>query len=425
MKRIFPKIQMLSMAVGLLLIPCLIAHCGHKTNLHPPAPRRVATIPKLLADVECETIVLSWEPVFFDNKGTLLESPADYLVLRRRGDWIEIRTSETPAPTPSPNTLILFDETAVEPGESTPIARPTVHPPEFAFKLIGYLPGTQDSPVGKEPANYKMIFRDPGLPGIEFETAEKYKPPKGFPPEKTGADLDLLPGYSYYYKVQAVGPGRLTSDPSQALEIKYFDIPGPPRDLTAEPAPDSVILAWNPPETTCTGSQLGRIGGYYIERTLKDTPDIFDTIGTVSVSDERIYRDGSFRKDAVYLYRVRAFTLEGKLAGLPADPVEISTTDTFSPDPPAVLKTAYSSRGVHLLWEPSPSGDVAGYRIYRSTGTDDPFRPLSADELIRDSGYIDDSVVQDQLYRYYVTAVDDSTARNESLPSPSVKLVIP
>ena len=76
---------------------------------------------------------------------------------------------------------------------------------------------------------------------------------------------------------------------------------------------------------------------------------------------------------------------------------------------------------VALNWRPSPSTDVASYRVYRGTLSGGPYTLLGTN--IRGTGYTDSSVQSGGTYYYVTTAVD--TAGTESIFSNELPSVIP
>jgi hypothetical protein len=83
---------------------------------------------------------------------------------------------------------------------------------------------------------------------------------------------------------------------------------------------------------------------------------------------------------------------------------------------------AAQSYNVSLSWTASASPDVAGYNVYRRTGSSGRFVQINS-SLDALTTYNDDTVASGQTYYYETTAVNDSG--QESAPSASVLAVIP
>ncbi len=107
-------------------------------------------------------------------------------------------------------------------------------------------------------------------------------------------------------------------------------------------------------------------------------------------------------------------------AGLEGFTAERAVTPRIVPLAPAGLTFERPSRVVSLRWRSNEEMDVAGYNIYRQTGSTESFIKLNP-LLIRDTLFSDSASIT-QLHRYFVTAVDSTN--NESAASDTV-LVTP
>jgi fibronectin type 3 domain-containing protein len=78
---------------------------------------------------------------------------------------------------------------------------------------------------------------------------------------------------------------------------------------------------------------------------------------------------------------------------------------------------------VELSWAPpsNSSVPVAGFKIYRASGTASSFAVVNSMDL--QTAYADSSVQTGQTYQYYVTSVDSSGV--ESSPSNTTTVTIP
>jgi hypothetical protein len=114
----------------------------------------------------------------------------------------------------------------------------------------------------------------------------------------------------------------------------------------------------------------------------------------------------------IYTYGVSAVDVFGSESA-PSE-VELAVGDVTAPDAPSGLAAAVSLSEVALSWAPSPSADVALYRIYRDGAL--------AGEASGTS--FTDPLLPDGLYRYEVAAVDgdgnESARSNEALADVSV-----
>ncbi len=90
------------------------------------------------------------------------------------------------------------------------------------------------------------------------------------------------------------------------------------------------------------------------------------------------------------------------------------TATSFLRARPPRLDALSEATLVRLIWDPSPSPDVAGYIVFRAEGDAEPVR--LNDKPIPDTVFTDENVPQGKRYRYTVRAVD--AAGNIGPPSP-------
>ncbi len=81
-------------------------------------------------------------------------------------------------------------------------------------------------------------------------------------------------------------------------------------------------------------------------------------------------------------------------------------TDTVPPNPPAGLSIGLEPDRVMISWEENAEPDLAGYRIYKSSNEQGPFR-LATPQLILCPWYYDTPTPMEKTF-YKVTAVDQS-----------------
>lgn len=94
---------------------------------------------------------------------------------------------------------------------------------------------------------------------------------------------------------------------------------------------------------------------------------------------------------------------------------------TGSPTPTPTPSTMPHSVG--LNWDASPSGDLQGYKVYRSQVSGGPYTPISSMLSTATQQFTDTSVSSGQSYFYVVTSIDVNGL--ESSPSPEVSAKIP
>jgi fibronectin type 3 domain-containing protein len=82
-----------------------------------------------------------------------------------------------------------------------------------------------------------------------------------------------------------------------------------------------------------------------------------------------------------------------------------------------------SAHSVALSWDPSPSTNLQGYKVYRGQVSGGPYGPISSTLTAGTQQFTDASVLSGQSYFYVVTSIDVNGL--ESGPSPEVSARIP
>jgi endoglucanase len=99
-------------------------------------------------------------------------------------------------------------------------------------------------------------------------------------------------------------------------------------------------------------------------------------------------------------------------------PGDITPVDVFPPAVPTGLRADAAPASIELVWDRNTESDLAGYRIYRSSG-DGPLERLAESNEI--PSYSDRAVEHGKTYHYAITSFDRSTPPNESAPSARVE----
>lgn len=201
-----------------------------------------------------------------------------------------------------------------------------------------------------------------------------------------------------------------TLDPVQMMNsvklavatASYFaHLPLPPESLIVANYGDGseVFLTW--PAVSYPGTVSFEIYRGISPTSLEYVHETSDTFAIV----------GGHVEGSTYYYTVRT-----KYSGRTGfgSPVKSIRVDVL-PEPPNAISLSPLSNSISLYWRPNSELDLAGYYVYRSTGSS--FVRLNS-VPISDTFYVDASASQPIWYNYYVTAVD--LADNESAPSDTV-----
>jgi len=228
------------------------------------------------------------------------------------------------------------------------------------------------------------------------------------------SDPSAMYSHTFRYAVRFINDKKQSGGFSNQVSITPVPIPLPPIGLSAKGSQDSISLKWTAPSENMDGSRPPHIAGYNIYRT--EDPKQFPSN---PINPEPVqatgFEDLNFRFDTTYYY---AITTVGGLQrprpeSLHSQTLPVSTKDTFPPDPPKDFSAILQGDTVILLWAPSPSADVDGYRIYRQEQGGAKRKPVQT-ELIRALSFRDSRVEAGKKYEYEIRAVD--THGNESVP---------
>ncbi len=250
-----------------------------------------------------------------------------------------------------------------------------------------------------QPANRILSLDAPKL--AEILVDNRYIFQDRFPPPPSE-----MFSHAYRYAVLFVNKKNQSAGLSNQAAITPVPIPPPPGGIALRGTQGSIQIQWAVPAENMDGSVPPRNAGYNIYRTEDPKKFPVSPLNANPVTSTA-FEDTNFRFETTYYY---AITTVGSLhqpypESLPSPPVSISTKDVFPPEPPADFSALIQGNAIVLLWEPSPSADVAGYRLYRrEKGTSE--RRAIQPELVRGLSFRDTGMEPDKQYEYEIQAVD-------------------
>ncbi len=214
------------------------------------------------------------------------------------------------------------------------------------------------------------------------------------------------------YAVRFVNNKNQSAGLSNQAMIAPIAIPSPPEELLAEVTEDCLKLKWKAPAENMDGSKPARIAGYNVYRS-EEPEKTPSTKLNAEPSQNTEYEDRSIEFDTTYYYAVSTVgSLKDPYAeSLPSKVYPVVTRDTFPPAPPSSFDAMREDDSVLLLWSPSSSKDVAGYKIYRSDKGSRTRRILQT-ELVTGISFRDKTAEPGNSWVYSIQAVD--THGNES-----------
>jgi len=344
---------------------CLLAGCARIADPKPPERR----VPEAVRDLEArqagEEIILTFSLPERNTDG----SPA------RTIRSLEIFRITEKAEAEIPASLNDFSEENFLERAARAFSIPAARFPEYTRKNVFYI---RDAPKAAQGESfYSLRFRYAAV----------------FVNEKN----------------QASGLGR------QAL-VQPVVLPPSPERLTAVVTESGINITWTPAPENTDAARPSRIA-YNIYRSEK--PDEFPAAPiNAAPLPEAEYRDGDFRFDKTYYYAVSVVAAAGSPAeSIRSEILEVEARDVFPPDPPGNFTAVAENGRITFFWTPSPSADVAGYRIFRRDRADDRAKsrlPLR-EGLITGISHRDESAQTDGDYVYEIQAVDGHGNASETI----------
>lgn len=196
-----------------------------------------------------------------------------------------------------------------------------------------------------------------------------------------------------------------TSKISNTVSITPVDVPGKVSNIRAVVDQRHTVLTWSKPD-----EHPDLADAYIVTRT--DRP-----AEPASVTDTR-YEDPIYQQGKMVTYQITPLRRIGdrSIPGIGAESMPVLIEDKTPPQVPAGFEIVESDNTIHLTWEANSETDLAGYRVFRSTGADGPFT-LVSNGVIKNN-YFADPDSKPGMY-YSVSALDEFG--NESARSPGFR----
>lgn len=213
-------------------------------------------------------------------------------------------------------------------------------------------------------------------------------------------DDDVTDGSEYAYRVYPVTEKGTQGEASNTANITWRQPPGPPGPVKVEEGDARVELSWTKQEGYLYNIYRWDNGLYPV---LPLNPRPIPT---------PLYMDAGLTNGQTYLYEVRQ--VKASAPGVEGEGTKVSATpkDKTPPAAPMLVKAVKKGNAIALTWEANTEKDLAGYNVYRITGS----KPVKVNTtVIKENKFTDTGAPDHRFIAYHVTAVD--TAGNESSPS--------
>ena len=154
------------------------------------------------------------------------------------------------------------------------------------------------------------------------------------------------------------------------------------------------------------------IAAVYLDGKKTKTVDLYSATTKYA---QVVYKVTGLKNTTHTLKVVRTGTKNAKSSGGNLIVDAFNVLDTVAPAAPTGLSATAEATGARITWRSSPGTDIAGYRVYRNTGST---RTLIGTTTAAKSSFLDIGLANATTYRYTVTAHD--TSANTSTASTSV-----
>ena len=249
--------------------------------------------------------------------------------------------------------------------------------------------------------------------------------PGALVPPASGAGLQR-----FYYAVAVSARGRY-GPPTAIVPAPLGATSGPPSAPQIMVKEKEVALRWTPPRDA-RGLGLASDPQWLPSRPIVPGPpvttyDVYEVSENASpeapatmprpLNPEPIaateFAQSGITLGAERCFQIRAVDIvDGVHVRGPASPTACASfADTFAPEAPRELVAVAVPGGVNLIWEPSVSGDVAGYVVLRGEAGGATLTPLTKAPVPTPS-YRDEAVTAGTRYIYAVVAVDKAGNRS-------------
>ena len=227
-------------------------------------------------------------------------------------------------------------------------------------------------------------------------------------------------GHIFEYFVFTHGSRWRKSPPSNLAKAMPLLGPKPPEQVATEVGDSVVKITWLPQTLLTNGAPLKEMPYYNVYGVPNLGWQLKGPLNEAPIAD-CFYIDQEATNDTLYRYAITTVAVHGELFAESATSAAVSATpaDHVAPSAPYGLEAVSGQGLVNLIWTADEAPDHLGYRVYRKKASEDSFMLLTPQPIIRTT-FADRAVFPDVEYIYYVTAIDNSSARNESGPSNTV-----
>lgn len=254
------------------------------------------------------------------------------------------------------------------------------------------------------------------------------------PPTANDSLVDLLkaPGGDFvlYSVVAQSGSGKSAGRSNQPA-IPLVPTPAAPQRVQAVAVAQGISLTWDQAWPPQNQTRLSAQYVYRIMRREQGTTAVSMVTQLNAGNQAMAFIDTGIEWQKHYDYWITPVTLwegagkKGEVEGEDSPVTSVFANDVFPPAAPTGLQAVASGLAgqpfIDLTWTPNTEPDLAGYNVYRHTGSEAPARINS--NLIKTPSFRDLNVQPGVKYFYSVSAID--LRNNESGKSEETSETVP
>ncbi len=224
--------------------------------------------------------------------------------------------------------------------------------------------------------------------------------------------------------------GKSAGLPNRASIPLVPTLPTPQR-VQVEPVPTGIRVSWDQAWPPKKESAFTLQFVYRIMRKLEGATDAVMVKQLNAGNEAVVFVDDGIEWEKNYQYWIVPVTLwqmgerKGEIESDDSPVTTVFAHDIFPPAAPSGVQAVYSAvpggSFIDLTWTPNGEPDLAGYNVYRRTGSEPPVKVNS--ELVKTPRFADPGIQTGMKYFYSVTAVD--LRGNESGKSEETSETVP
>jgi len=213
---------------------------------------------------------------------------------------------------------------------------------------------------------------------------------------------------TYQYAIRSSSVSHVLSDFSDTIAIrpKIKTTPPSPMELTAELVDSTAVLKWKDMREIESS-----VWGYLVFRkTVGGKSDFKSLTDSALTFYQNYFSDKTIKPGNLYEYQVKTVDMFGGISDPSIVTLEFRKAKPLAPEGLTAVRT---KAGIELTWNESIQSNIKEYRIYRQTRNSKPTL-IAKVKSGKETKVIDKSFSKNELYFYFVTAVDSFDLESEA-----------